>query len=101
MGEPPPPGPTPTYSDPMVANPGAVELGVGGGYSEDEPNNELASHMVAGALARGVTALLDHYDDVLKSNRQLARARAGAARETSRKGNYSSRAVVYVPRKKK
>jgi len=46
--EPPPPGPTPTYSDPMVANPGAVELGVGGGYSEDEPNNELASHMVAG-----------------------------------------------------
>ena len=43
-----PPGPTPTYSDPMVANPGAVELGIGGGYSEDEPNNELASHMVAG-----------------------------------------------------
>ena len=32
----------------MVANPGAVELGIGGGYSEDEPNNELASHMVAG-----------------------------------------------------
>merc|ERR1719333_1837485 len=41
------------YSDPnMVANPGAIELGIqdpaGGGYSEDEPNNELASHMVAG-----------------------------------------------------
>ena len=36
----------------MVANPGAIELGIqdpaGGGYSEDEPNNELASHMVAG-----------------------------------------------------
>merc|ERR550514_1264396 len=47
------PSADPYSTDPnMVANPGAIELGIqdpaGGGYSEDEPNNELASHMVAG-----------------------------------------------------
>merc|ERR550514_1924197 len=45
------PSADPYSTDPnMVANPGAIELGIqdpaGGGYSEDEPNNELASHMV-------------------------------------------------------